>query len=270
MKKWIFVVVCCFFMQKAAQGQELFIQTEPASNMATHSLGIRLNNEAFLAGNGFKTQYSPELMYGASSIWMLHASAFLTNEYTQDYRFGGVNVYAKYRFLSRDALQKHFRMAVFGRISETFGQGLGKEVTIEGAYTGANIGLVATQLLHKLALSATVTGTSLLANKQAPLSQGEALGYSLSAGYLLLPKTYNNYKQTNMNLYLEFLGKNQEAVSDGNRVASFYLDASPGVQFIIQSRARIDLAWRMQLAGNMDRGYKNLLFLRLEYNIFNV
>ena len=47
------------------------------------------------------------------------------------------------------------------------------------------------------------------------------MNYSLSAGYLLFPETYKNYRQTNVNLYLEFLGAMSLDQKD------YYIDASP-------------------------------------------
>ncbi|WP_204336560.1 hypothetical protein, partial [Proteus mirabilis] len=72
-------------------------------------------------------------------------------------QFESVRFYAKYRFLSHDAIKKHFRMAAFGEVSHSVNKPTYEELSIEGDQSGIRYGLIATQLLHKLALSATVS-----------------------------------------------------------------------------------------------------------------
>jgi len=48
------------------------------------------------------------------------------------------------------------------------------------------------------------------------------------------------------------------------------MDASPAVQFIFNSTIRMDFAKRVQLWGNMERRFKNLYQVKIEYNLFNV
>ncbi len=93
-----------------------------------------------------------------------------------------------------------------------------------------------------------------------------ALNYSLSAGYLLFPRKYRNYKQTNMNLYVEFLGKSN---LDQYR-RNYYVDMAPAVQFIINSNSRVDLGYRWQLYGDMDRVMDRSFLVRYEFNFYNI
>ncbi len=79
----------------------------------------------------------------------------------------------------------------------------------------------------------------------------------------MLPKEYKDYKQTNLNLLLEFL--NQYNLGLG----SYYIDMAPAAQLIINSIARVDVGYRHQLGGSLLRSSPNGLFLRLEYNFFN-
>ena len=65
-------------------------------------------------------------------------------------------------------------------------------------------------------------------------------------------------------MYLEFLGKSNLGKNE------HVLDAAPALQFIINSNFRIDVSQRVQLWSTMTRNQKNLLLLRLEYNLFNV
>jgi hypothetical protein len=47
-----------------------------------------------------------------------------------------------------------------------------------------------------------------------------------------------NYKQTNINLMVEFVG---QTINE-----NVYLDVVPAIQFIINSQARVDLAYRQE------------------------
>lgn len=269
----LLLFLACLFTTVAASSQELFINTEPASNMAAHSVGLRYNMSAYSNDGILRTQINPEIMYGASTRWMLHASAFANNWYGRDYQLRGFNAYAKYRFYSNDALQKHFRIAAFGRLSATTAPCPFSEVNIEGDYSGFSAGIVATQLLHKLAVSGSLAYSSILPGTADFLERGHDLEYTLSFGYLLLPKVYHTYRQTNLNVYLEFLGKTQwtEVNTDrDNRMQGGYMDIAPGLQLIIHSRARIDFSVRRQLYADMPRLANTSCFMRLEYNIFNI
>jgi hypothetical protein len=98
--------------------QELFSVTEPASNRAARSVGIRVDNSIMdeLGTSGINYHLIPEIMVGISKKFMVSAGIFFSNR-SGVFRYEGGSVYAKYRFLSKDAVQKHFRMASFGRIS---------------------------------------------------------------------------------------------------------------------------------------------------------
>jgi len=91
------------------------------------------------------------------------------------------------------------------------------------------------------------------------------VGYSLSSGYLLLPFVYKDYNQPNFNLYFEVLGKTNPA--NGRS----YVDFAPAVQLILNSRTRIDLGYKFEVAGNMENRYtRNMYLARVEFNLFNV
>ncbi len=248
--------------------QELFTFTEPASNMAAKSIGLRLNNYIVPERYTSKTDYHliPEVMFGVSKKVMVHGDAFFSN---RSYRFTaeGGSVYAKYRFLSKDEVQQHFRMSLFGRYSINNSIIEQEEINLYGYNSGFEGGVVATQLLHKTALSSALsfvkaTGNS-SGNKFPEGSNSKALNYTLSAGRLVLPKVYTDYKQTNLNLMLELLS--QLNLGSGK----YYIDAAPSVQFIFNSVARMDIGYRTQLSHSLLRTSPNGLFVRLEYNLFN-
>ena len=79
----------------------------------------------------------------------------------------------------------------------------------------------------------------------------QSINYSLSGGYLLLPKEYTDYKQMNLNLYTELLG---EKSLDSKK---YCLDLAPAVQFIFNSNFKANIGYRFQLSGNMSRMSNN-------------
>lgn len=251
-----------------AKGQELFVFTEPASNMATRSIGLRLNNylatERASPGNGY--QLIPEVMFGISKNFMLHADGFFG---TTEGKFSarGASLYGKYRFYNKDDVQRHFRMALFARASFNNSEIVQEEINLYGRNSGFEAGIVATQLLHKLAISSGLSYTKAIDNGSHEFLYGtqnnKALNFTLSFGKLMLPREYKDYRQTNLNLMLEFL--NQLNIGSGR----YYLDAAPALQLIFNSQARVDIGYRQQLHATLARMSANGLFIRLEYNFFN-
>ena len=111
-------IISTFFLSITCRGQELFSMTDPASNTASGSIVFRVDNLIMNEANSTKTNYHliPEVMVGISKKLMLRGSTFFSNRNEQLKNEGG-SIYAKYRFLSKDAMQKHFRMAAFGTAS---------------------------------------------------------------------------------------------------------------------------------------------------------
>lgn len=255
------------FIAGAAGAQELYVFTEPASNMPAKSIGARLTNEGFLAPD-FMSRTVPEVMLGFSKNLMAHGQAFLS-DMDGRYRFEGASVYAKYRMFSADGQKTHSRASVFGRLSKSNRPVYTHDINLEGDNSGVQGGLVFTQLLHKLALSASVSYLKAFRD-QAPRKEDvpipdQMLSYSLSSGYLLLPFVYKNYRQPNLNLYFEVLGKTDAASGDSS------IDLAPAVQLVLNSRTRVDLGYRFEVAGNIkDRYLNNMYLVRVEFNFFNV
>ena len=119
---------------------------------------------------------------------------------------------------------------------------MNQEIALEGDNSGMQGGVIFTQLLHKLALSGSASYLRGFNNRGGyNIPEGnakDAVGYTLSAGYLLFPKTYTGYKQVNVNLYAELLGKSAPGYGQS------YLDVAPALQFIFNSVLRVDLAYR--------------------------
>ncbi len=256
------------FAAFGTQAQELFLYTEPASNMPKKSLGIRLGNMLMKENGSDKYDYHliPELMVGANKNLMLHADAFLSNV-NKGLSAEGGSFYAKYRFFSIDQVHNHFRAAAYGRYSFNNSDIHQEEIDLYGHNSGYQGGVVATQLLHKVALSVNASYVRALdngsKNKFPDVQSKNGANYSFSVGKLMLPKEYISYNQTNVNLMVEFLG--QTLGSNGKS----YMDVAPSIQFIIHSQARIDVGYRQQLYSSMYRTAPNGFNVRFEYLIFN-
>jgi len=262
-------VVFAFFISLSVSAQELFVFTEPASNMPGKSLGIRDMNAFMFEKDGRLNYHNmPELMWGINKKLMVHVQGFISNRQEGGLKAEGGSFYAKYRFLSKDDIQSHFRMAVYGRYSFNNADIHQQEIETMGHNTGYETGIIATQLLHKVAISSSLSYERALDNKpdyKFPATESNnAMNYTLSVGKLMLPKVYKDYKQTNMNLMLEFLGQRL----NGN--GKSYLDIAPSVQFIINSQARVDIGYRQELYSTMERTAPNGIVLKFEYTFFNV
>ncbi len=250
------------------QAQELFVFTEPASNMAAKSIGLRLNNYLMREPGINNYHLLPEVMIGVSKKIMLHGELFFSNR-DNIFKYEGGSVYAKYRFYSLDEVHSHFRMAAYGRLSFNNSDIHQPAIDFFGHSSGYEAGLIATKLINKVAISA---GSAVLrandnsfGKEKFPYSNGSrnAISYSLSIGRLMLPKEYNSYDQVNVNMMCEFLGQTNTATG------KTFVDIAPSVQFIFNSRMRFDLGYRYPLVSTLYRTAPKGAILRLEYNIFN-
>jgi len=299
MKFFLFLML--LFACRFAAAQELYVFTEPASNMAAKSIGARLGYKPFKMNHNNKfsvSRFDMELMFGISKNLMMHVNVFASNMFQSNLKAEGASLYAKYRFFSKDDIHSHFRMAAFGKISlidnptvltytekHTIPDGNGgtithefvnhqvnNEIDLDGTNSGIAGGVIATQLINKLAVSGSAGYLYRLNNlhdNKETIVPWNAINYSLSVGYLLFPKEYTSYRQTNVNLYTEFLGNS----FIGNHAwdnKKYFIDIAPAIQFIVNSIARIDLGYRTQIAGNTVRMANSSFLVRVEYNFLNV
>jgi len=266
MKKLV-VLLALLAFSFASSAQELYVSTEPASNMPKDGIGLRMTQEGAFENN-YQSRLIPEVMLGLHKNLMVHATAYLSDFFQSRYKAEGWSAYAKYRFLSIDSTNRHFRGAFYAKYASSNNPVLFQEINLEGNNTGWQAGVVFTQLLHKLALSGSVNYNRALDNRAGNLFPNnfakESIGYSFSGGLLTYPKVYRDYKQTNINVYLEFLGRSNIGTNQ------HLMEVVPAVQFIINSKMRIDIAQRLQLWSSMSRNGRNMYLVRLEYNLFNV
>lgn len=261
------LLVCCFI--NSVQAQELFVYTEPASNMPAKTVGIRASNWIMQDDYANKINYHfiPEIMWGANKHLMLHVEGYFSNR-TGGFAAEGAGLYAKYRFLSMDKVNRHFRMAAFVRATSNNGDIHQEEIMTNGHNTGYQLGLIGTQLLHKTAISGTAYYEHAVDNQgghELPVSYAaNAVNYSLSIGRLILPRSYKGYKQTNLNLMAELIGQSQ---TDNGK---HYLDIAPSIQLIFNSQTRVDIGYKQELYSSMQRTAPNGLLIRIEHLLYHV
>lgn len=240
--------------------------------MPAHSISAKLTGH-FVTNDKiygrFSQRYMPQVMFGISKKFMLHVGATLGNMHTANFRYESFNFYAKYRFLSKDDIHKHFRMAVFADASSTKAPFHYDEITLMGDKSGIEAGIIATQLWNKLAVSGTVSHTQVLDKSRndkviyVPARIYQSMNYSLSGGYLLFPKEYTGYKQTNVNLYAELMAEQSLDIK------KHCVDLAPAVQFIFNSNAKLNIGYRFQVSGNMQRMSTNSWQISFERTFLN-
>lgn len=250
--------------------QELFPFTEPASNMPAKSMSLKLGA---MFGKGVHDdrigqRYSPEAMFGLSKKWMLHAGLTVSNMYESFFYYESARLYAKYRFLSMDEVHQHFRMAAFATAAYTRNHLQHNELNLMGDHSGVQVGLIATQLWNKLAISGTGSVIEVIdeARNNKPQEYAfQSFNYSLSAGYLVFPKNYKDYDQTNLNLYFEILG----ARNLDWEYEKYYVDFAPSLQLIFKSTSKLNLGYRFQFRSDIYRNMEKSWMISYEYIFLN-
>ncbi len=270
--KLLFIICLVSLVTVKTGAQELYVFSEPASNLPARSLSVKIKDHFVTTDNiygRFSNRLMPQLFIGLHKNLMLRAGISLANMHTPDTRYESFNLYAKYRFISRDDLHRHFRMAAYAEFSETRIPFHYDEITLMGDKGGVEAGIIATQLWHKFALSGTVGHTQVLHQSRSdnviyvPERGYQSLNYSLSGGLLILPGEYRDYKQTNLNLYLEIMGQQLLDKEAG------FTDLAPAVQLIFGSKTKLNMGYRFQLTGSMQRMATNSWLISLERTFLN-
>lgn len=305
------LIILLVFLPGFSWAQELFPLSEPASNIPKGALGVRLFSESYNEVNQLRNMTGLRLMYGVTPRLSVYLTGIASNHHGKKmpvefpfhntpergahypYKFNGVHLYAKYRFLSKDGENSHLRMAAYGEGAYVNTTHHETEPDLEmGDNKGVGAGLITTYLKGKFAVSLTAGAIfPAVYEGQSPdpieslpdvpvrVQYGKALSYSLSFGYLLFPRKYNNYDQVNINLYFEFHGKafqaakvdifaglpNEYFLAQSRYPTAlqkgWYVDVSPGVQVILKSNLRIDFSTTFSSMG--------ISYARL-YPVFNL
>lgn len=262
------MMVLALLVSMGVHAQELYVFSEPASNMPSKSISGKWSSKLVKSVHNDRVEqrHTPEIMFGLNKNWMVHAAGTFSNMYTSNLRWESARLYAKYRFLSVDDVHQHFRAAVFGEVSHSENPAYYEEVSLDGDLSGVQGGVILTQLWQKLAISGTASYTEVTTRKPKFIEDAypwQALNYSLSAGLLVLPFEYTSYNQTNLNIYVELLG--QQTLDRKQH----YLDLAPAVQVIFNSNAKVNLGYRFQLNSDMHRMAEKSWLVSFEYVFLN-
>ena len=304
----IFGIILIFFRLNLSEAQELFIHNESASNIPKKVLGVRLFGNSFNEINVRRNMFALRWMYGITPKLSLYLSTSFSNHHGADLpddlithkhigsqtiyysqqsqkgvkyplKLNGLHLYAKYRLLTFDDANEHFRVAVYGQCSNVSNAHDEAEPNLLDDTRGFGGGIITTYLKKRFAVSLTTgftipneysedipvfSGSASTIN--TTIEYGKSLEYNLSFGYLLYPKKYSNYKQANWNMYLEFNGKSYETAEvsqDGNNMEvqtnglskGHYIEIHPGIQKVISSNLRIDLSVGTSI---LNRSYARL------------
>src|SRR4029079_19321625 len=131
MKK-ILLLLAFVSVSIASHAQELFVYTEPASNMPAHTISTRLTDNFGKESDRIRHRLSPEVMFGISKKFMMHTGITFSDMHTDNVRWESVYLYGKYRFLSVDDVHRHFRMALFAEATHSRNSYHYEEVNIQG------------------------------------------------------------------------------------------------------------------------------------------
>ena len=280
----IFFILFLLIHNYILSAQELYINSEPASLIPKGTKVVRLtNSNIFLDGSNIMGSIgnafivTPSLSYGISKKIMLSGSIQFANKpYEQDmtpnFGLNGFKIYSKQRILSTDKQKYHTRLSSFIKYSYHEDKFMKDNIDIDLQDTGFELGLIGTQLINKLAISIT-TAITRISNIDEKFTQGSTVKWqttnlntfknSISAGYLLFPRKYNSYKQTNFNLYVEYLTNTILNENFPVRYNKFRSTFAPGIQFIIMSRSRLDFSYKIR-KGDMPEEF----LVKLTYIIY--
>ena len=264
--------------------QELYINSEPASLIPKGTKVVRLtNSNIFLDGSNIMGSISnafivtPSLSYGLSKKIMVSGSfQFANKPYEQDmmpnFGFNGFKLYSKQRILTTDKDKYHTRLSSFIKYSYHENKFMKDNLDLELQDTGFELGLIGTQLIKKLAISIT-SGFTRISNIDEKFTQGTTVKWqktnvntfknSISAGYLLFPRKYKSYRQTNFNIYLEYITNTIITKDFPSRYNKFLSTLAPGIQFILLSRSRLDFSYKLR-NGEMPEEF----LIKLTYIIY--
>ena len=291
----VFILFILLLNNKIIYSQELFPLNEPASNVPKGVLGVRAFGDTYKEVNILRNLAALRLMYGVLPKLTIMATASISNHHDTNfpaglashthvgnqsvfstgdfqrglnypYKYTGIYLYAKFRFLTFDREHQHFRVAIYADWSNVKVAHDEAEPNLLDDNRGYGGGLITTYLKNHLAISIT-SGAIIpkLYNGYSPdiyggdmvptqIKYGRAIKYNLSIGYLLFPRKYETYEQGNWNIYLEFLGKSYEGakvtqygvknvpITTPLLEAGNYIDIAPSIQYIHNSNLRIDFS----------------------------
>lgn len=286
-----YVLVIAFIIQYPLCAQELYPYAEPASTLPKRMLGLKQMNEVFHDDNSRSRFYSAfRIMYGLHQYCTVGVTTGISNHHLKTIpknflfyllnhhsrRFPdnpvvleGIHTYAKIRCFSYDGSQRHWRLAALLEASWSQAAHDEAEPNLMTDNTGYGIHVIGTRLYKRWAINlqagmiqpkpfrqeATETGSEFY------IRYSEAVLVTLSNGFRIYPYIIRDYRQTNVNLYVELHYKKYDAAQvevNGRKLdyadykeydillyesmaANTYVDARMYIQFIVDSQNRLEL-----------------------------
>ncbi|MEO1653578.1 MAG: hypothetical protein AAFU64_08540 [Bacteroidota bacterium] len=300
----------------SASAQELFNLTMPASTIPKNSLVIRGAGEWYQEAGGSRGMGVLGLSYGITGNWMMRVMVSASNHHdrylpqnlvqhrhvgnntlfysynqaqNENYPvlFSGVNIYTQWRFFTRDKYKQHFRLALYGEYSTAQTAHDEAEADLLDDNAGVGAGLIATYLKNRVAVSLTSGLIRPFAYEEVNpdgvhtrLDYKHTYQFNLSFGYLLFPRKYKSYFQSNTNVYLEFIGRYigglESIVQDGEGIplenpahqSSYYVEVHPGIQQVLNSQTRLELSIGLPLVRKSFDHFTPIIRVGVRHYIF--
>ena len=263
-------------MFNVSYSQELYIVTNPAASISKNRIEFR---NIVMGYDNFQYYHNSfELNYGILGNLTLYNSVYYTLE--NGYNFlGNYEGSLRYRFFDKDKKNYHLRTAVqtdvvipvnsFAVVGDKVEYELHpghkvsfynfqNDITVPSVdfHTTDNYSLkndlIVTSLVNKFA----ITG-GMAYNINFPKNDfkfGNYFEWSLSMGYLVLPKVYKNYNDVNLNLYSEskayYFEQNEFLGTDVRNSGGFRFDTYLGIQAIFFSSLITELSYKIPVYSN--------------------
>lgn len=271
-----FLTILFLLISVNSFAQELYIVTHAAANLSKNRIEFRNN---IMSYDNFKYYHNSfQLNYGILGNLTLYNEVYYTLEKGYNF-FGNYEGALRYRFLDLDKKNFHVRTAlqsgalipvnskpvVSGQVEYELHPGhkvkyynFVGNITVPSVdfhttdnYTIKN-DLIVTSLIKKFAVTGEM-GFNINIPKN-DFKFGNYFDWSLSFGYLLLPRQYKSYDDVNINLYLEnkayYFYKNKFLGNDVINSGGFRLDSYLGIQTIFLSSVMVELSYKIPVHSN--------------------
>ncbi|MBK9271209.1 MAG: hypothetical protein IPM48_06400 [Saprospiraceae bacterium] len=297
--RWLIISLVISF-GKSAFSQELFPLAESANTLPKNVFALRLFTNGNYEIKTPKAMVGLRIMYGLGSKLSVYLSGTFSNHHsrylppdlvshghpsggspfyftnrvakgqTHPMNWNGIHVMAKYRLLSIDRRNKHYRIALISEWSNVRQAHDEAEPNLLHDNKGWSGGMIHSFLYHRLAVSSTLQlvlpGDYREVRKdpvqsvdvERTMKYGNSINWSISFGYLLNGNTKNDFDEPNINLYIEFMGaawQSAQFIYNGQIIPNFnpafhsgyYMEIHPGIQRVIRSNWRLELSLGLPL-----------------------
>lgn len=272
----VFLIILFTFTSLICYSQELYIVTHPAANLSKNRLEFR---NAVMGYDNFSYYHSYfAVNYGLLGNLTIYNDVYYSLD--QGYKFlGNYEFAARYRIKDFDKRNYHLRTAyqtglvipvnaepiVDGAVEYEIHPGhkvkfynFVNDITIPSVdfHTTDNFtyknDLIVTNLTGKFAATGEM-GFNINFPKN-DFKFGNYFDWSLSFGYLVLPKVYESYDDVNINLYWEnkayYFYKNKFLGTEIANSGGFRLDTYLGIQSIFFSSLMLELSYKIPVHSN--------------------